>query len=174
MTAQRIAAQDMTKGSMKINFPEKFLKEMLQDEEKNPNGYLDETNYEKLTQYGLTIIAPNSRFNNSLHNSTMTPLQSHVEYNDQFTWQHPTGLGSFTIKKGGINDPEYITETVYKDYNGEIVDQAINRSTSFGPNLEGALGSGIEDLNGWVYQDLKMFNQQQKNIQMQTPGSNQK
>jgi hypothetical protein len=174
MTAQRIAAQDMTKGSMKINFPEKFLKEMLQDKEKNPNGYLDETNYEKLTQYGLTVIAPNTKFNNSLHNSTMTPLQSHVEYNDQFTWQHPTGLGSFTIKKGGVNDPDYITETVYKDYNGEIVDQAINRSTSFGPNLEGALGSGIEDLNGWVYQDLKMFNQQQKNIQMQTPGSNQK
>lgn len=174
MTAQRIAAQDMTKGSMKINFPEKFLKDMLQDKEKNPNGYLDETNYEKLTQYGLTIIAPNTKFNNSLHNSTMTPLQAHVEYNDQFTWQHPTGLGSFTIKKGGVNDPDYITETIYKDYNGQIVDQAINRSTSFGPNLEGALGSGIEDLNGWVYQDLKMFNQQQKNIQMQTPGSNQK
>lgn len=173
MTAQRIAAEDMTKGSMKINFPEKFLKEMLQDDEKNPNGYLDETNYEKLTQYGLTIIAPNSKFNNALHNSTMTPLQSHVEYNDQYTWEHPTGLGSFTIKKGGVNDPEYITETVYKDYNGEIVDQAINRSTSFGPNLESALGSGIGDLNGWVYEDLKMFNQQQKNIQMQTPGSGQ-
>ena len=174
MTAQRIAAQDMRKGSMKINFPEKFLKEMLQDKEKNPNGYLDKDNYDKLSQNGLTIIAPNTKFNNALHNSTMTALQSHVEYNDQFTWQHPTGLGSFTIKKGGINDPDYITETVYKDYNGQIVDQAINRSTSFGPNLESALGSGIDDLNGWVYDDLKKFSQQQKNIQMQSSGNAQK
>ena len=70
--------------------------------------------------------------------------------------------------------PTTLIITVYKDYNGQIVDQAINRSTSFGPNLEGALGSGIGDLNAWVYEDLKMFNQQQKNIQMQTPGSNQK
>jgi hypothetical protein len=171
MIAQRVAAEDMTKGSMKIKFPEKFLKEMLLDEEKNPNGYIEQTDYDKLIQNGLTVIAPNTMFNNSLHNATMSPLQSHVEYNDKYTWNHPSGLGSFTIRKGDPSDPDYITETTYKDYNGEIIESVVNRSTTFGPNLESALGSGIDDLNGWVYDDLKKFSQQQKNIQMQSSGN---
>jgi hypothetical protein len=174
MIAQRVAAEDITKGSMKIKFPEKFLKEMLLDEEKNPNGYIEQTDYDKLIQNGLTVIAPNTKFNNSLHNSTMSPLQSHVEYNDKYTWNHPSGLGSFTIRKGDPSDPDYITETTYKDYNGEIIESVVNRSTTFGPNLESALGSGIDDLNGWVYDDLKKFSQQQKNIQMQSSGNAQK
>jgi hypothetical protein len=174
MIAQRVAAEDMTKGSMKIKFPEKFLKEMLLDEEKNPNGYIEQADYDKLIQNGLTVIAPNTKFNNSLHNATMSPLQSHVEYNDKYTWNHPSGLGSFTIRKGDPSDPDYITETTYKDYNGEIIESVVNRSTTFGPNLESALGSGIDDLNGWVYDDLKKFSQQQKNIQMQSLGNAQK
>ena len=174
MIAQRVAAEDITKGSMKIKFPEKFLKEMLLDEEKNPNGYIEQADYDKLIQNGLTVIAPNTKFNNSLHNSTMSPLQSHVEYNDKYTWNHPSGLGSFTIRKGDPSDPDYITETTYKDYNGEIIESVVNRSTTFGPNLESALGSGIDDLNGWVYDDLKKFSQQQKNIQMQSSGNAQK
>jgi len=172
MTAQRIAAQDMSKGAMTINLPDKFLKEMLQ-EEKNPGGYLTQENYDNLTKNGLSIIAPNSDFNNTLHNSTMTPLQSTVEYNDEFVWNHPSGLGTFKIKKGGANDPDYITEKILKGYNGEIVDSAVNNTTSFGGNLEGALNEAITDLNEWVYKDLKMFSQQQQNIQMQTPGNTQ-
>jgi len=172
MTAQRIAAEDMSKGAMTINLPDKFLKEMLQ-EDKNPGGYLTQDNYDNLTKYGLSIVAPNKDFNNALHNSTMTPLQSTVEYNDEFVWDHPSGLGSFKIKKGGPNDPDYVTEKVLKDYNGEIVDSAVNSTTSFGGNLEGALGTAIDDLNDWVYKDLKMFSQQQQNIQMQTPANKQ-
>jgi hypothetical protein len=157
---------------MTINLPDKFLKEMLQ-EDKNPGGYLTQDNYDNLTKYGLSIVAPNKDFNNALHNSTMTPLQSTVEYNDEFVWDHPSGLGSFKIKKGGPNDPDYVTEKVLKDYNGEIVDSAVNSTTSFGGNLEGALGTAIDDLNDWVYKDLKMFSQQQQNIQMQTPANKQ-
>jgi len=173
MTAQRIAAQDMSKGAMTINLPEKFLKEMLQ-EEKNPGGYLTQEHYDNLTKNGLSIIAPNSDFNNALHNSTMSPLQSTVEYNDEFVWNHPSGLGSFKIKKGGPNDPDYVTEQVYRDYNGKQVGSTIyNNSTSFGGNLEGVLGDAINDLNGWAYEDLKKFSQQQQNIKMQTPGNTQ-
>lgn len=173
MTAQRIAAQDMSKGAMTIKLPDKFLKEMLQ-EEKNPGGYLTQTDYDNLTANGLSIIAPNSDFNNSLHNSTMSPLQSTVEFNDQFVWNHPSGLGSFTIKKGGPNDPDYITEQVFRDYNGKQVGSTIiNSSTNFGGNLESALGDAVNDLNGWAYEDLKKFTQQQQNIQMQSPGNTQ-
>ena len=173
MTAQRIAAEDMSKGSMTLNLPDKFLKEMLQDE-KNPDGYLTQDNYDNLAKYGLTIIAPNTDFNNSLHGSTMTPLQSTVEYNNEFVWDHPSGLASFAIRKGGPNDPEYITEQIYRDYNGKQVGTPIiNNTTSFGGNLEGVLGDAIDDSNQWVYNDLKMFSQQQQNIQMQTPGNTQ-
>jgi hypothetical protein len=173
MTAQRIAAQDMSKGAMTINLPDKFLKEMLQ-EEKNPGGYLTQDNYDNLTKYGLSIIAPNKDFNNALHNSTMTPLQSTVEYNDEFVWNHPSGLGSFKIKKGGPNDPDYITEQVYRDYNGKQAGTTIyNNSTSFGGNLEGVFGDAVRDLNGWAYEDLKKFSQQQQNVQMQSPGNTQ-
>jgi hypothetical protein len=175
MIAQKIAAEDITKGSMTINFPEKFLKEMLQDKEKNPNGYLDKDNYDKLAKYGLTIIAPNTSFNNALHNSTMSPLQSHVNYNDQFVWNHPTGLGTYTIKKGGPNDPDYITELTIKDYDGSVIGSPItNYTTPFGNNLESDFDKAVGKLNKWAYTDLKAITQQQKNIQMQTPGSQQK
>lgn len=175
MVAQKIAAEDITKGSMTINFPEKFLKEMLQDKEKNPNGYLDQDNYDKLAKYGLTIIAPNTSFNNALHNSTMSPLQSHVNYNDQFVWNHPTGLGTYTIKKGGPNDPDYITELTIKDYDGSVIGSPItNYTTPFGNNLESDFDKAVGKLNKWAYTDLKAITQQQKNIQMQTPGSQQK
>jgi hypothetical protein len=171
MTAQRIAAENSKLGSMKIMLPEKFLKEQLQDETKNPNGYLDQDNYEKLTKYGLTVISPKQDFSNILHNSLVSPLQAHVDYNNEYTWEHPTGLGTFKIRKGDENEPDYVTETIVKDYSGKEVDRSINNSTMFGANLENALSSGIDDLNSWVYEDLKMFNTQRQNIQTQNPNN---
>jgi hypothetical protein len=168
ISAQRIAAQNVNMGAMTINLPEKFLKEYLKDEKKNPNGYLDDDTYKKLTENGLSIISPNNDFSNILHNSLVSPLQAHVDYNDEYVWNHPSGLGTFKIRKGDENEPDYVTEMIYKDYDGKQVGSSIiNNSTIFGPNLENALEGGISDLNEWVYTDLKMFNQQRQNIQMQ-------
>jgi hypothetical protein len=172
MTAQRIAAQDMSKGAMTINLPDKFLKEMLQ-EEKNPGGYLSQENYDALVKNGLSVIAPNNNFNNLLHNSTMSPLQSHVEYNNEYTWQHPTGLGSYTIRKGGDSEPDYVTETILKDYSGKQVGSLINNSTMFGANLENDLNENIGTLNEWATRGLKQSSMQSQNIRMNTPASNQ-
>lgn len=172
MRAQRIAANNVKLGAMKFQLPEKFLKEMLQ-EEKNPGGYLSQTNYDALVKNGLSVIAPNNNFNNLLHNSTMSPLQSHVEYNNEYTWQHPTGLGSYTIRKGGDSEPDYVTETILKDYSGKQVGSLINNSTMFGANLENDLNENIGTLNEWATRGLKQSSMQSQNIRMNTPASNQ-
>lgn len=172
MRAQRIAANNVKLGAMKFQLPEKFLKEMLQ-EEKNPGGYLSQENYDALVKNGLSVIAPNNNFNNLLHNSTMSPLQSHVEYNNEYTWQHPTGLGSYTIRKGGDSEPDYVTETILKDYSGKQVGSLINNSTMFGANLENDLNENIGTLNEWATRGLKQSSMQSQNIRMNTPASNQ-
>lgn len=172
MTAQRIAAENTKLGSMKIKLPDKFLKAQLQDATKNPNGYLDQDSYDNLTKYGLTVISPKQDFSNILHNSLVSPLQAHVDYNDEYTWEHPTGLGTFKIRKGDNNEPDYVSEMIYKDYDGKQVGSSIiNNSTMYGPNLENTLEGGISSLNEWVYDKLKMYNTQRQNIQTQNPNN---
>lgn len=167
MIGQNLAAENTDLGAMKIMLPEKFLKEHLIDKEKNPNGMLDETSYENLTKYGLTVIAPNKDFNNMLHNSMTTPLQAHVNYNNSYTWNHPSGTGSFTIRKGGEGEGDYVTEKVLKDYYGQQVGSTgVVNSILYGENLEFALENGVNELNDWTNNTLKKYSQQSKNIQM--------
>jgi hypothetical protein len=172
MDASRIAAQNMDLGSMTVKLPEKFLKTILKDKKTNPNGYIEQTDYDNLIKYGLSVIAPNSQFNNSMHNSMMTPLQSHVNYRGDFTYEHPTGLGTYRIRKGGNNEPEYVSELTYKNYDGSIVGTPItNYSTNLGRNLESDLNDGIGELDWWSSEGVKQVYQQQKNIQMKSPAT---
>ena len=172
MDAQRVAVQNMDLGSMTLMLPEKFLKSILKDEEKNPDGYLGETDYENLTKYGLSVIAPNSKFDNIMHNSMTTPLAAHVNYRGDYTYEHPTGLGTYRIRKGGENEPEFISELTYKRYDGSIIGSPItNSSVNFGRNLEGDMDDAIGELNDWASFGIKQVMQQQQNIQMQTPAN---
>jgi hypothetical protein len=173
MDAQRIAAQNMDLGAMTMMLPDKFLKTILKDKDKNPDGYLEKTDYEDLAKYGLSVIAPNSQFNNLMHNSMVEPLQAHVNYRGDFTYEHPTGLGTYRIRKGGDNEPPYVSELTYKNYDGKIIGTPItNYSTNLGRNLEADLNDGIGELDWWAAQGIKQV-QQQKNIQMKTPAVSQ-
>jgi hypothetical protein len=173
MDAQRIAAQNQDLGAMTMMLPESFLKTILKDKDKNPDGYLEKTDYDNLAKYGLSVIAPNSQFDNSMHNSMVTPLQAHVNYRGDYTYEHPTGLGTYRIRRGGDNEPTYISELTYKNYDGSIIGSPItNSSTNLGRNLEADLNDGIDELNWWSAQGIKQAAQQQKNIQMKTPGTN--
>ena len=173
MDAQRIAAQNQDLGAMTMMLPEKFLKSILKDKDKNPDGYLEKTDYDNLTKYGLSVIAPNSQFNNSMHNSMVTALQAHVNYRGNYTYEHPTGLGTYTIRRGGDNEPQYVSELTYKNYDGQIIGSPItDYSTNLGRNLESSLNNGIDELNWWAAKGLKQATQQQQNIRMQTPGTN--
>jgi hypothetical protein len=173
MDAQRIAAQNQDLGAMTMMLPESFLKTILKDKDKNPDGYLEKTDYEDLTKYGLSVIAPNSQFNNLMHNSMVEPLQAHVNYRGDFTYEHPTGLGTYRIRKGGDNEPPYVSELTYKNYDGKIIGTPItNYSTNLGRNLEADLNDGIGELDWWAAQGIKQV-QQQKNIQMKTPAVSQ-
>ena len=172
MDAQRIAAQNPDLGAMTMMLPESFLKTILKDKDKNPNGYIEKPDYDNLTKYGLSVIAPNSNFDNLMHNSMVTPLQGHVNYRGDYTYEHPTGLGTYKIRKGGDNEPQYVSELTYKNYDGSIIGSPVtNNSTNLGRNLEADLNDGIDELNWWSSQGIKQAAQQQKNIQMKTPGT---
>ena len=174
MDAQRIAAQNQDLGAMTMMLPESFLKTILKDKDKNPDGYLEKTDYDNLAKYGLSVIAPNSQFDNLMHNSIVTPLQAHVNYRGDYTYEHPTGLGTYRIRRGGDNEPTYISELTYKNYDGSIIGSPItNSSANLGRNLEADLNDGIDELNWWSAQGIKQAVQQQKNIQMKTPGTTQ-
>lgn len=174
MDAQRIAAQNQDLGAMTMMLPESFLKTILKDKDKNPDGYLEKTDYDNLTKYGLSVIAPNSQFDNSMHNSMVTSLQAHVNYRGDYTYEHPTGLGTYKIRKGGDNEPQYVSEITLKDYDGSLVGPPVtNSSVNFGRNLQGDLEDGIDKLNYWSAIGLKQVSLQQKNIQMKTPGTTQ-
>jgi hypothetical protein len=96
-----------------------------------------------------------------------TPLQAHVNYNNSYTWNHPSGTGSFTIRKGGEGEGDYVTEKVLKDYYGQQVGSTgVVNSILYGENLEFALENGVNELNDWTNNTLKKYSQQSKNIQM--------
>jgi hypothetical protein len=174
MDAQRIAAQNQDLGAMTMMLPESFLKTILKDKDKNPDGYLEKTDYDNLAKYGLSVIAPNSQFDNLMHNSMVTPFQGHINYRGDYTYEHPTGLGTYRIRKGGDNEPQYVSELTYKNYDGSIIGSPItNNSTNLGRNLEADLNDGIDELNWWSSVGIKQATQQQKNIQMKTPGTTQ-
>lgn len=165
MLAAPFANDNIENTAMKFMLPEKFLKSELIDEKKNPNGSIDQDDYDLLSKYGLSVIGQQGDFNNLLMRSNITPFQAHVDYRGSYTWKHPSGLGEYTVRAGGKGEPDYITSLKFFDYDGKEVANGINNVTRFGSNLDESFSSAVNTLNNYVYNELSKVSQQRENIQ---------
>ena len=165
MIAAQFANDDMDNTGMKFMLPEKFLKAELIDADKNPNGTIDKEDYDLLTKYGLSVIGQQGDFNNILMRSNVTPFQAHVDYRGSYTWQHPSGLGQYTVRAGGKGEPDYVTGLKFFDYDGKEVASGTNNITRFGGNLDQSFNNGVDAINNYVYTELSKVAKQKENIQ---------
>jgi len=165
MTAAPYANDNMANAGMKFMFPEKFLKAELIDADKNPNGSLNKEDYDLLSVNGLSVIGLQGDFNNVLMNSNTTPFQAHVDYRGEYTWKHPSGLGEYNVRKGGKDEPDYVTSVKLYDYDGKEIASGINNVTRFGGNIDASFDNAVKYINSYAYTELAKTTKQQENIQ---------
>lgn len=145
--AYKYAAGTLDKSAMRLNFPEKFLKDQVEKD------VIDETDKELLLTNGATIIANQGDFNNELMLAQRTPLQAHVDYRGVYTWRHPSNLVSYSIERGDSKNGDYRTTATWYGYDEnnpgrvKILKQQKNSITKFGENLDKALKNAINGLS---------------------------
>lgn len=145
--AYKYAAGTLDKSAMRLNFPEKFLKDQVEKD------VIDETDKELLLTNGATIIANQGDFNNELMLAQRTPLQAHVDYRGVYTWRHPSNLVSYSIERGDGKNADYRTTATWYGYDEnnpgrvKILKQQKNSITKFGENLDNALKNAINGLS---------------------------
>jgi hypothetical protein len=147
MEAYKYAAGSFDKSAMRLDFPEKFLKEQVK------TGVINDTDKELILKNGATIIANQGDFNNELMLAQRTPLQAHIDYRGNYTWRHPSNLTSYTIEKSGDRSGDYRTTATWYGYDEEnpgrlkILRQQKNSITKFGDNIDKALNDAINGLS---------------------------
>lgn len=147
LEAYKYAAGTLDKSAMRLNFPEKFLKDQVEKD------VIDETDKELLLTNGATIIANQGDFSNELMLAQRTPLQAHVDYRGVYTWRHPSNLVSYSIERGDGKNADYRTTATWYGYDEnnpgrlKILKQQKNSITKFGENLDKALKNAINGLS---------------------------
>ena len=118
MAAQKLAANDATKGAMIIKPDFAWLKQYTGslDKEGNRTNLITQEEANQIMKNGITIMANSSNFNNGLFKgSDMTPLESTVAYNPNgYTMDSPYGNGTWNIKQNKYNTGTYSTEMKFK------------------------------------------------------------
>ena len=149
LEAYKYAANNFDKTAMVLKFPPKFLKEQVE------KGVIDETDETLIIKNGASVIANQGDFRNDLILAQKTPLQAHIDYRNNYTWRHPSGLTSYTIEKGRT-DSDYITVARWYGFNEEkpgtlkILKEQRNSVTNFGSNLDKGLNDAIIRLSNDV------------------------
>lgn len=135
--AQRIAANDATKGAMIFKPDYEWLKKYIgaRDKEGEKTNLLDQAEANKILQNGITIIADANNFNNGLmKGSTMSPLDIIIDQEKEYTVEGPSGYTSYRIKKSEYGTGQYSTELKWKlwdpNKNDWYTDQTYNQYVS--------------------------------------------
>lgn len=119
LKAQSLAQGSIDRGAMVIMPDAKWLEQFKSSNDKQDNNLLTTNEYNAILQNGISVISDLSNFNNPAMNSTtMTPLESIVNYTGSYEEKIP-GAGTFKIEKNtdlkGVSP--YITSTEYQLWN---------------------------------------------------------
>jgi hypothetical protein len=118
LSAQAIAGNNANKSAMIITPDKEWLKTYLSTNKDANNNLLNVEQYNNILKNGISVIADNGAFNNTLLKSTyQDPLQMYVDRNpDGYTYVDPEGNGSYTLQKNPFGTSEYIGTYNFKYY----------------------------------------------------------
>ena len=112
LRAYGIASGDQTKGAMVIKLDNDFLDDYAQKVNAKgvtTSGMLSQSELLGFKENGLVLISDKNNFNNGLFsNLYKDAFESTVEYNGEYNYTHPSGVGGFIIDKtpenvGGVS-----------------------------------------------------------------------
>ena len=102
LESQRIAGGDGSKSAMVIHLDPLWLKKFVKTKD-GTGGVISQDQYENAIKNGLSVVADNNMFSNSmLKNSTMTPLESVIDYRGYYENESLYGNGKYRIEKDPI------------------------------------------------------------------------
>jgi hypothetical protein len=118
LSAQAIAGNNANKSAMIITPDKEWLKTYLSTNKDANNNLLNTEQFNNILKNGISVIADNGAFNNTLLKSTyQDPLQMYVDRNpDGYTYVDPEGNGSYTLQKNPFGTSEYIGTYNFKYY----------------------------------------------------------
>ena len=112
-----IAANNAKKSAMTVTPDAEWLKQYLSTGEDQDNNLLTKEQYNDIIKNGITVIGDAGSFKNGLMKSAyMDPLQSYVEAGNTYTWNDPSGYGSWSVEKNNFGTSQYISTLNYKLY----------------------------------------------------------
>ena len=102
LESQRIAGGDASKSAMVVHLDPLWLKKYVKTKD-GTGGVLSQTQYENAVKHGISVVADDNMFNNSMLKSMdMTPLESNIEYNGYYERESLYGNGKYRIEKNPI------------------------------------------------------------------------
>lgn len=117
LSSQLIAANNAKKSAMTVTPDAEWLKQYLSTGEDQDNNLLTKEQYNDILKNGITVIGDAGSFKNGLMKSAyMDPLQSYVEAGNTYTWNDPSGYGSWSVEKNNFGTSQYISTLNYKLY----------------------------------------------------------
>jgi hypothetical protein len=167
LEASGVAAGDQLKAAMIIRVPADFIDEYTQKVTAKGavpgSGMLTPEEAALFKKNGLVFMSDRDNFNNGLfENIYVDPFEMSVKYNNGYTYEHPSGVGTMNIIK---NDENLIGDpyTVNIDY--KIFD--INTGKDSTVNYTDVMGSLTQDTRNVFVKKLDMqrlLNIQNENI----------
>jgi hypothetical protein len=130
IASQRIAMNNAGKGAMIIYPDAEWLKKYMYSETEkgkpSSGGVISRTEYNDILKNGISIITNSNNWNNSLFKKgAMSPVESVIDYEGQYTYEDTFGNGSYTIEKNMYGNGKYkiTTQATGTDpYTGEKID----------------------------------------------------
>jgi hypothetical protein len=140
LSAQAIAGGDPRKSAMIITPDREWLDAYVSTSKEGGDNLLSKEQYNQILQNGITVIADNKAFNNTLLTSTyQDPLQMYVDRNPEgYKYVDPTGYGTWTVQKNPFGTSEYITTLDYKLYDpetGKMTSKVVSELGNYGNKL---------------------------------------
>jgi len=149
LESQKIAGGDGSKSAMVIHLDPLWLKKYVKTKD-GTGGIISQDQYENAVKNGLSVVADSEMFNNNmLRASTMTPLESVIDYRGYYERENTYGNGTYRIEKNPILGG--YRETLTTRYEDPRTGEVGEETATWNSNVKADIGfnnamSGLDQL----------------------------